>query len=332
MSTAASGNGKVNRPDRRSDQRIPVVYFLALSLPSADRPHRIKIGESENFSKRLAQHEKEAARHGSQVSALCVIRGRRDDEQHLHRFFASHLVEGQDEHFWPHPDLVGYIRWLRDQHYAWVPDCSQCPPLEQMEQVDASAWMPLLDRTKARPPLIQRQLFDRPDTVLDDLGLPPREVTTDDFYTDGRIIEAARAAMGAINLDPASHAIANRVVCAERFYTVRDDGLTKPWHGCVWLNPPFSQWQSWVPKILHEWQSGQVQALCVLCATRTLTAHYFVPMHKNCSAWCVMHGRIPFWGGRAAAPDDGHAVFYFGHDAPAFRQAFDEIGTTYTRA
>lgn len=44
--------------------------------------------------------------------------------------------------------------------------------------------------------------------------------------------------MGGIDLDPASSHEANRTVRANMIYTKAENGLFKPWHGRVWLNPP----------------------------------------------------------------------------------------------
>jgi hypothetical protein len=35
---------------------------------------------------------------------------------------------------------------------------------------------------------------------------------------------------------------------ADRHYTLADDGLTAPWAGFVWLNPPFSQSTPWADR------------------------------------------------------------------------------------
>ncbi len=282
----------------------------------------VKIGYTTNWEKREKEHTASVLGHHPDFTCLCLVRGSRSDETFVHRYLSSVRWPGESELFRPVSLVVDYIRWLRDQYYVWIPDDELCPVIEDLPVISSSLWVPAKDRRKKPSGMLP---FDGP------LALPPRFSTCDDFYTNKLIIKAARKCFGAeIDLDPASHAIANTVVQAKQIYTLADDGLTLPWAGNVWLNPPFSQWASWVPKILNEWARGEIHQMCILCATRTLTAKYFAPLVAAAEAVCIIRGRLSFWGSRAGpSPDDGHAVFYFGNKRDKFSETFSDIGTTY---
>lgn len=313
--------------DHRSDRKkVPVVYFDYITFPNnPNEKPRIKIGFSGNHDRRRKQHAKPVFGLQVDVQPLCVVRGTVADEKHVQRYFAKYCVPGETESFWVQDDLVGYIRWLRDRYFVWVPDDDYCETVDNLDCVDSSEWMPSPDRII--PPPISQNLFDD----YGPLRLPPRKLTIDDFFTSQTIIEPARRVLGNIDLDPASHPVANQVVKANCFFTAANSALCREWAGRVWLNPPFSQWERWVPKIIDEWKSGRIEAMCILCATRTLTAQYFAPIHRNCDAICILRGRIPFWGGRASTPDDGHAVFYFGKKTEHFKREMGSIGTVYIK-
>lgn len=62
---------------------------------------------------------------------------------------------------------------------------------------------------------------------------------SNEHFTPPDICDRVRDVFGgAIDLDPASCEQADRLVRARTFYTLREDGLTLPWWGRVFLNPP----------------------------------------------------------------------------------------------
>lgn len=93
---------------------------------------------------------------------------------------------------------------------------------------------------------------------------------SNEWYTPQVYIEAARAVMGGIDLDPASCAVANEIVQATTYYTKEQDGLQLPFYGRVWCNPPYGKINNrstidlWVRKIIREYKSGHVEQAILL--------------------------------------------------------------------
>lgn len=67
---------------------------------------------------------------------------------------------------------------------------------------------------------------------------PQHSSESNEHFTPMAIIEAAHELMGGIDLDPASCEAANRLVLADRYYSLEDPGHAQQWGGRVFLNPP----------------------------------------------------------------------------------------------
>ena len=150
---------------------------------------------------------------------------------------------------------------------------------------------------------------------------PPKKIAKvkhntgkEDWYTPREILSVVNEYMGIITLDPMSSAEANREVEANHFYTKEDDGLTRPWFGNVWLNPPYnSKTMEHVAKIVESVQ-GDVDRLLLLSnnATETIWCQEIL---LNASAICFPKSRIRFVDGvtgkRQNSPIQGQIITLF---------------------
>jgi len=178
-----------------------------------------------------------------------------------------------------------------------------------------------------------------------------------EFYTPPVIVDAARKLMGGIDLDPASCVFANlNYVKASGIFTADDNGLSKEWHGRVWMNHPFGKAErmcspnctkktcktrgyhadcdkpgnkDWIDKLVHEYSVGRVTEAC--CITFASTSEgWFRPLLSL--PQCYLIPRTNYIGpdGKVKKGNTkGSVVTYFGKRIDAFYQAFRELGIVH---
>ena len=148
-----------------------------------------------------------------------------------------------------------------------------------------------------------------------------------EWYTPKEFIEAARTAMGSIDIDPASSEIANEVVQAKEYYTAETNGLDKKLHGNVWMNPPYSTELigKFIQKLVDERKDYEQAVVLVNNATET---EWFMKLVSIASAICFPKSRVKFYmpDGKTGAPLQGQAVIYIGENVAMFLDAFKRIG------
>jgi hypothetical protein len=148
-----------------------------------------------------------------------------------------------------------------------------------------------------------------------------------EWYTPSIYIEAARNAMGSIDLDPASSTSANEVVKAKKIYTSENSGLDKKWTGNIWLNPPYAQplMSQFAEKTIAEFDDFTQAIVLVNNATETKWFHLLA---SKAAAICFPLARVKFWhpSGRVAAPLQGQAILYFGENKESFLSEFKAFG------
>ena len=182
-----------------------------------------------------------------------------------------------------------------------------------------------------REEIVQRiEQGEQPKTVVQEVQKRPHVAYNsgnNEWYTPKEIIETARDMMGGIDIDPASSEVANKVVKAECFYTVENDGLSKKWFGNVWLNPPYASdlIGKFADKLVSEFENYSQAVVLVNNATET---EWFNKIIGIGSAVCFPRGRVKFYkpDGSTGAPLQGQAIIYIGNCPDKFIRCFNEIG------
>jgi hypothetical protein len=171
--------------------------------------------------------------------------------------------------------------------------------------------------------------------------------------TPARVVELARATLEHIDLDPASDEEANKLVRADRIYTKADNGLDQQWAGRVFLNPPggkvsrvgmchypkpLSSAAVWWAKLLHEVDSGRVEAAIFVAFNieAMLNTQKFTDRPIQAYPFCVPRKRLCFpssCGEKVSSPPAASAVVLISDHRPLgvelrfrFRDLFSELG------
>ncbi|NEP51585.1 MAG: hypothetical protein F6K65_23390 [Moorea sp. SIO3C2] len=170
------------------------------------------------------------------------------------------------------------------------------------------------------PPLFVKRLFDKDNhsfSVQTSSG-------NNEHYTPQKVINAAIATLGVIDLDPCSNPGVPNVPASAHF-TKEMDGLSRPWYGRVYMNPPYSCTKKWVKKLIHEHNCGHIHsAIALLKATPDTEWYQLMDRYPSCH-W---NGRLSFLNpdNNGSVAPFASAVFYIGKDFLRFYYVFSEYG------
>lgn len=250
----------------------------------------------------------DAARKAGRVLARMkasgdLASGRGGDRRSINATLIDHLGGTSPQAAWERAD-----RWQRLA--AW-PD------------TEFRAWLATM-RASEDAEITEAAALRSSDGGTDLAGLFMSDATG--WLTPRRILDLALATLGAIDLDPCSNNHENPRVPAATHYTAADDGLTRPWHGRVFLNPPYGRTiGDWVDKLATEFHTGRVDEAIALVPARTDTAWWrALPARLICFA----SGRLSFSDHDTPAPFPS-AVAYLGADPVAFVTNFSTLGPVY---
>jgi len=120
----------------------------------------------------------------------------------------------------------------------------------------------------------------------------------DEWLTPPEIVTS----LGEFDLDPCSP-IVRPWDTAKNYYTILNNGLLNPWHGRVWLNPPYGTGTSkWLARMVEHGNG------IALIFARVETRMFFDYVWDQADAILFIKGRLSFYhvdgtkGGTAGAP------------------------------
>lgn len=131
----------------------------------------------------------------------------------------------------------------------------------------------------------------------------------DEWLTPPAILEA----LGPFDLDPCAPVVRPWPTAAQHL-TVEDDGLTKPWAGFVWCNPPYgAETGRWLQRLADHGNG------IALIFARTETAMFVNQVWRRADALLFIHGRLHFHhvDGTRAKANSGAPSVLVGYGAAA---------------
>ena len=123
-------------------------------------------------------------------------------------------------------------------------------------------------------------------------GAEQTDRTRDDYYTPAWVFDELGLSF---DLDVAAPPGGPAHVPCDRWFTKADDGLSQPWTGRVWMNPPFSRVGIWTERFVEH---GNGVALVQASRARWFNATWDNPT----VAWAALPRAMEFEGGAGHIP------------------------------
>ncbi len=184
----------------------------------------VRLGWSSDLPTRLNKHAS-----AGYSSVLVVVRATEAEERLLHRLLLKHKIKidiGTSYSHYDYNGLHSWIEWLINRHSLGFESISQC---NKLSDISWDQWSP--EAMGKYNPIPPGRFFP---------PVFPKCMPSDEYGTPKYIVDLLREAVGGcFDLDPASNAEANKVIKAAKFFTKNQNGLTYPWHGTIFLNPPY---------------------------------------------------------------------------------------------
>lgn len=152
------------------------------------------------------------------------------------------------------------------------------------------------------------------------VGTAATSSSSHEWATPTEFLDRLRVAIGhRFDLDPCSPGKTRSRVPARVHYTELDDGLTLPWHGTVFMNPPYGRGlPRWTQKARAEVEAARATTVIGLVPARTDTSWWHRDIVGHADVW-LLRGRVKFGDGSQGAPFPSALLLWGGNSLLARR-------------
>lgn len=138
--------------------------------------------------------------------------------------------------------------------------------------------------------------------------------TTDERHTPVRLARQLKRAVGGFDLDPCAGCEPESI--AANRYLEADDGLSNPWFGQVFVNPPHSSIADWMDKVTSEMARDDGPVLIIALVPARPSTDWWHD-HATDAEWLgLFDGRLQFGGTDGTAPFPSALLAYARDEVP----------------
>lgn len=328
-------------PAALSEDSGPVMWIYVLGNQNATT---VKIGHTRKprVLDRIRTVERQEMSDDTYVM-LAAVRSTKHGEDFALDYFSEFMQPrgSHNEYFDAADPVVEWVLWLRQQWFVSFIDTDT-----EAHAYDAhpDEWIPRPNRREARPETDPSKLI--PDNIqlegsLAGTGwawMPDLLLSFQDYFTPPEIVGAAAEAMGGIDLDAASHWIANRRlrehgVVVDDYFHMNKSAFTHDWRPNVWLNPPYGDNDRWFRRAIEMMDEGRTEQLCMLSPVYIFSTSIAQEIMGRAAAAVLLSPTPKFYN--PGAPDKTgtnlpHAIVYWGERRHEFLRAFASYGVPFT--
>jgi len=153
-----------------------------------------------------------------------------------------------------------------------------------------------------------------------------RKRSNNDLCTPAPIIDRVVKWLGPIDLDPCSNEWS--LVGAAHTYSIDrgEDGLSLPWFGRVWENPPYGRGhlKRWAMCAARHSETGMAEIISIV-PTSTETESFAI-RKSYADVRIDLSTRVKYGGGKHGSGMFGSTIFYSGQRPYLFAHAFADCG------